>query len=74
MRLEIKGFIIFDFLNVAGKGASATKELIEAVKDGKITMGDQNETVVSATFEDIPETWMKLFEGGNQGKLVTKLV
>ena len=72
MRLEIRGFIILDFL-AQGKGPQAIKELREALKEGKITVGDQNETVVKTEFEGIPETWMKLFEGGNMGKLVTKL-
>lgn len=72
MRLEIRGFIVLDFL-AQGKGPQAIKELREALKEGKITVGDQNETVVKTEFEGIPETWMKLFEGGNMGKLVTKL-
>lgn len=73
MRLEIKGFIVLDFMSLSGKRASATQELIAAVEDGKIIIGDQNETVVSTAFEDIPKTWMKLFEGANTGKLITKL-
>lgn len=72
MRLEIKGFIIFDFLR-QGKGPAARKELLEAFQAGKITITDQNETIVNTEFEHVPETWMKLFEGGNTGKLVTKL-
>lgn len=73
MRLEIRGFIIFDFMQ-QGKAPAATKELINAIKDGKISMGDQNETIVGVGFEGIPETWMKLFSGENTGKLITKLV
>lgn len=72
MRLEIRGFIILDFL-AEGKGPAATKELVDALKQGKITVGDQNETVVKAAFEGIPQAWMKLFEGANTGKLITKL-
>lgn len=77
MRLEIKGFIILDFLRADNgrRAAEATKELIRAVKEGKITIGgEMNETVVGAGFDGIPETWMRLFEGGNTGKLITKLV
>lgn len=75
MRLEIKGFIVLDFLTQPNNKASdATQDLIAAVKQGKITIGDENETVVSTAFEDIPQTWMKLFEGTNTGKLITKLV
>lgn len=72
MRIEIKGFIIMDFL-AQGKGPAARQELVEAFQAGKITISDQNETIVSSDFEHIPETWMKLFEGGNTGKLITKL-
>jgi len=70
MRIEIRGFIIFDF---APKFAEATRELIAAYKEGKIRIGDESETIVETSFEDIPRTWMKLFEGSNTGKLVTKL-
>lgn len=72
MRLEIKGFIVLDFL-MQGKGPAARQELIDAVQGGKITLSEQNETVVNTDFDHIPETWMKLFEGGNTGKLITKL-
>lgn len=70
MRIEIKGLIIFDF---APKIPEATKELIQAYKDGKIKIGDENETIVDTKFEDIPQTWMMLFDGSNTGKLVTKV-
>lgn len=72
MRLEIKGFIVLDFY-AQGKGPAATKELVDALKQRKITVSDQNETVVRTPFEKIPQTWVKLFEGGNTGKLITKL-
>ncbi|KAL8900300.1 MAG: hypothetical protein Q9207_005759 [Kuettlingeria erythrocarpa] len=69
-RLEIKGFIVFDF---APKIKEATEKLVQATKEGKIKVDSSNETVVETDFEGVPETWMKLFEGGNRGKLVTKL-
>lgn len=72
MRLEIKGFVIIDFLE-QGKGPAARQELVEAVRAGKITIGEQNETLVSTDFEHVPEAWMELFEGGNTGKLISKL-
>ena len=72
-RIEIKGFIIFDFL-ASGKGPEAIKELVTAAKEGRIKVGEENETVVDAKFEDIPKTWMLVFEGANTGKLVTRLV
>jgi len=50
------------------------KTLVQAVKEGKIKVGEENETVVETKFEEVPKTWMRLFEGANTGKLVTKVV
>lgn len=72
-RIEIKGFIIFDFV-AQGKVPETVKELVTAAKEGKIKVGEENETLVDSKFEDVPKTWMLLFEGANTGKLVTKLV
>jgi NADPH-dependent curcumin reductase CurA len=63
------GLIIFDYLDRAGKAIS---DLSQWIKEGKIqTTG--GETIVDTQFEDIPKTWGMLFEGGNQGKLITQL-
>lgn len=74
MRLQIKGFIILDALHRANE---MIKTLVGALQEGKLKIGEANETVVDTTkeggFEDIPKTWLRLFEGANQGKLVTKL-
>ncbi|KAL8714090.1 MAG: hypothetical protein Q9220_001818 [cf. Caloplaca sp. 1 TL-2023] len=72
-RIEIRGFIVMDFLAKQGAVEEATGVLVKGVKEGKIRLED-NETVVETGFEGVVETWMKLFEGGNRGKLVTKLV
>ena len=72
-RIEIKGFIILDFF-AEGKAPEAIKELVTAAKEGKIKVGEENETVVDTKFEDVPKTWMLLFEGANTGKLISKLV
>ena len=71
-RLEIRGFIVTDFYQQGG-AAEATKEMIEAYKAGKVKIGAENETVVETKFEAVPKTWMRLFEGANTGKLVSKL-
>ena len=71
-RIEIQGFIVLDW--AARGGPAAIAEMVQAFKDGKIKLGDENETVVDTKFEDVPKTWMMLFEGKNTGKLVTKLV
>jgi len=72
-RLSIKGFIVMDHLG-DGNGAKMVGELVEAEKSGKIKIDEDSETVVDTKFEDIPKTWTILFEGGNKGKLVTKIV
>lgn len=72
MRLSIRGFIVSDFISSFG---DTIKLFIEALKDGKLKVtNEDSEQVVDTKFEDIPKTWLKLFEGGNTGKLVTKLV
>jgi hypothetical protein len=70
IRIQIQGFIVFDYFD---KRFEVIELLIKAMKEGNLIVGDENETVVETTFEDIPRTWMMLFEGKNQGKLLTKL-
>ncbi|KIV87173.1 hypothetical protein PV11_02738 [Exophiala sideris] len=70
MRLQLRGFIIIDYLSKAGE---VLKLFREAIQEGKLKIGDGNETVVSTKFEDVPKTWLKLFSGDNTGKLVTKV-
>ncbi|KAJ4298303.1 quinone oxidoreductase [Kalmusia sp. IMI 367209] len=71
-RIEIKGFIVYDAF-YKGKGQEIKDAIQNAVKEGKIQIERQSETMVPSSFEAIPKTWMMLFEGGNQGKLVTDL-
>jgi len=70
MRIEIKGFIVMDYANKWAEGLELFKK---AVSEGKLEIGDEGEHIVEASFEEIPKTWMGLFEGANQGKLLTKL-
>jgi len=72
-RLNIKGFIVSDYLG-DGKASKYIGELAKAAQEGKIRVGVENETVVDTKFEDVPKTWVKLFDGSNTGKLVTKIV
>ena len=51
----------------------AQEDLAGWIKDGKLEVKD-SEQVVETKFEDIPKTWQMLFEGGNRGKLLTRLV
>jgi NADPH-dependent curcumin reductase CurA len=71
-RIEVRGFIVTDAVE-AGRAGPIVQELIKAVKEGKIKIGAETETVVKTKFEDIPKTWTMLFKGGNTGKLVTQL-
>lgn len=69
-RLTVRGFIVTDHLERAPK---AREDLIKAFQEGKIQISKGQETVVDTKFEDIPKTWLMLFDGGNKGKLVTKI-
>lgn len=71
-RIQVKGFIVTDAVE-SGQAAPWLKELIGKVKEGKIQIGPETETVVPTKFEDVPKTWNMLFQGGNTGKLVTQL-
>ncbi|KAF8584641.1 NAD(P)-binding protein [Ramaria rubella] len=67
-RLELKGFVVTDYLT-RPEGSQA---LISALKEGKLVIG--GETIVEVSgIEEIPKVWYRLFEGRNQGKLLTKL-
>ncbi|KAF2084337.1 NAD(P)-binding protein [Saccharata proteae CBS 121410] len=70
MRIQLKGLIVLDCFH---KAKEMVGELVQAFQEGKIRIGDEGETVVETGFEGVPATWMKLFEGANTGKLVTKL-
>jgi NADPH-dependent curcumin reductase CurA len=67
MRVRVQGFIVLDYMKDFPR---ALDELRQAIADGKLEI-DGGETVVSGSFEDVPKTWLKLFSGSNQGKLVT---
>lgn len=71
-RIEIKGFIVTDAIE-AGKAPAMVKAIVDKVKGGKIKIGEDSETVVPTKFEDVPRTFVMLFKGGNQGKLVTEI-
>ena len=70
-RIRVQGFIVLDNMQNVPK---IVQTFQKAVKEGKLKLGPENETVVDTKFEQIPQTWNKLFEGSNQGKLITALV
>jgi NADPH-dependent curcumin reductase CurA len=72
-RINIKGFIVIDAMT-SGKALGMIGQLTQGVKEDKIHLGPEVETVVPTKFEDLPKTWMMLFqEGGKQGKLVSEV-
>jgi NADPH-dependent curcumin reductase CurA len=71
MRIEVKGFIVLDY---AHRAQEVSEIFQKAIADGKLQVGDEGEHVVETKFEDVPKTWVTLFSGANQGKLITKLV
>ncbi|QKX63049.1 uncharacterized protein TRUGW13939_10217 [Talaromyces rugulosus] len=71
MRLQIKGFVVTD----AGpaRWAAIVGALVQGYREGKIRVADDGQTIVPTAFEDIPKTWMRLFDGQSTGKLLTRL-
>ena len=69
MRIQIKGFVVMDFYD---RRPQAMEALIKGLEDGKLQI-EEGEQVVKAGFEDVPKTWMLLFQGANTGKLITAL-
>ncbi|KAL2050106.1 hypothetical protein ABVK25_009609 [Lepraria finkii] len=61
-RWEIKGFIFMEF-HGAEEGAGGGVGDGQALKERKIKVGDERETLVETKFEDMPKMWMMLFGG-----------
>jgi NADPH-dependent curcumin reductase CurA len=68
MRLTLRGFVVHDFSNEEAK----RREFMQIMLASDIIKETQD-TIVAGAVEDIPRTWLRLFNGGNQGKLITKL-
>jgi NADPH:quinone reductase len=62
----MRGFIVSDF---ADKFPAATKQLAIWLKENKITF---SETIIEG-FENIPQAFMDLFDGKNEGKMIVKI-
>jgi NADPH-dependent curcumin reductase CurA len=73
MRIQIRGFVVLDAAPT-GRWTEIVKSLIQGYKDGEIKATEEGLAIVPTKFEDIPKTWMELFEGRNSGKLLTKIV
>lgn len=62
----MQGFIVFDF---ADKYPAAIKQLSEWLAAGKLTYTE----TIREGFENIPQAFLDLFEGKNNGKMVVKI-
>jgi len=62
----MQGFIVSDF---ADKFPVAKKQLFDWLRDGKLTY---HETIING-FEQIPQAFLGLFEGNNEGKMIVKI-
>jgi NADPH-dependent curcumin reductase CurA len=67
-RLTVKGFFMFDHMD---KVPEAMEKLIAAAAEGRIKV--DIEDVVPATIEEVPNVWLRMYEGGNKGKSITQL-
>ncbi|KAL1408798.1 quinone oxidoreductase [Vanrija albida] len=67
--ITIQGFTVFNYISRWGE---ATKDLRQFIEDGKLKVAE-SETVVPTKIEDVPATWLRLFEGKSRGKLITQL-
>ncbi|KAK9234219.1 hypothetical protein V1525DRAFT_350585, partial [Lipomyces kononenkoae] len=72
MRISIRGLVVTDA--TPARWAEITNALIQGYKEGKVKVTQEGQTIVEASFEDVPKTWMRLFDGQSMGKLLTKLV
>ncbi|MBL8286845.1 MAG: NADP-dependent oxidoreductase [Rubrivivax sp.] len=66
-RARMEGMVVFDY---ADRYPQAVAELAGYLKDGRLK---SREDVVQGTVRDFPATLLKLFSGGNFGKLVLEI-
>lgn len=66
-RASMTGFVIFDYAGRYGEGAA---ELAEWLRSGELR---SREDVVHGDIEQFPDVLLRLFDGGNMGKLVLAL-
>ena len=65
-RIRMQGFIMFDYM---AEIDSAMADLVQWLTDGKLQWRED----IQEGFESIPSTFLRLFEGKNQGKQLLKL-
>lgn len=69
-RYSLRGFVVWDYMD---KQPEVVDIFLKSVKEGKMKIDDTSEQIVPTKIEDIPQTWLKLFDGGNTGKLISKI-
>ena len=65
-RIRMQGFIMFDYM---AEVDSAMADLVKWLTDGKLQWRED----IQEGFENIPKTFLRLFNGSNQGKQLLKL-
>jgi NADPH-dependent curcumin reductase CurA len=65
-RIRMQGFIMFDYM---AEVDSAMTDLVQWLTDGKLQWRED----IQEGFENIPSTFLRLFNGSNQGKQLLKL-
>lgn len=54
----------------SGRWSEIVDALIQGYRDGKLRTSQEGTTFVDTLFEDVPQTWMRLFEGGEYWEVV----
>ena len=65
-RIKMQGFIMFDYMEEVD---AAMADLVQWLTDGKLQWRED----IQEGFDKIPKTFLRLFEGSNQGKQLLKL-
>ena len=65
-RIRMQGFIMFDYM---AEIDGAMADLVQWLTDGKLQWRED----IQEGFENIPSTFLRLFDGTNQGKQLLKL-
>lgn len=71
MRLSLRGFVVHDFANDEAKREEFVRAMLGS--DVLTAAEETQDTIVDGAVDDIPKVWLRLFEGANLGKLITKL-
>lgn len=68
-RLNIRGFINLDHPELIAQGQA---DWAKWIGEGKIDV-DDIQTIVQDKIEDVPKTWLRLFDGSGKGKIISQI-